>query len=170
MIQLGSCKTSLFASCYAPERNTTNFLPCRGCVSIDISSLPTVTSPVVDHPYPNNLSVTSPDVGNLALRNSSVSDPLPVKDAPTSSPIPSDPLPVDVIIGQSDTDMEFETPLSPIPIPANQPVAMEVVDALPSASRKSVEQGQKTGSRPSLADILKVHEEFRKDKAPKKAT
>ncbi|CCI46830.1 unnamed protein product [Albugo candida] len=139
-------------------------------VSIDISSLPTVTSPDADHPYPNNLSLTSPDVGNLSPRNSSVSDPLPVKDAPTSSPILSNPLPADVVIGQSEADMEIETPLSPNPIPANQPVAMEVDDALPSAPRKPVEQGKKTGNRPSLADILKGHEEIRKDKAAKKAT
>ncbi|CCI11676.1 unnamed protein product [Albugo candida] len=139
-------------------------------VSIDISSLPTVTSPDADHPYPNNLSVTSPDVGNLSLRNSSVIDPLPVKDAPTSSPIPSNPLPADVVIGQSEADMEIETPLSPNPIPANQPVAIEVDDALPSAPRSPVEQGKKTGNRPSLADILKGHEEIRKDKAAQKAT
>ncbi|KAL0583388.1 hypothetical protein ABG067_006623 [Albugo candida] len=139
-------------------------------VSIDISSLPTVTSPGADHPYPNNLSVSSPDVGNLSHRNSSVSDSLPVNDTPTSSPIPSNPLPADVVIGQSEADVEIETPLSPNPIPANQPVAMEVDDALPSAPRRPVEQGKKTGKWPCLADILKSHEEIHKDKAAKKAT
>nr|CCA23002.1 AlNc14C176G8114 [Albugo laibachii Nc14] len=66
--------------------------------------------------------------------------------------------------------MEIETPLSPVLISSNQPAAMEVDDIIASPPPNPVEQAPVIGPRPTLADILKVHEVIRKDKALKKAT
>ncbi|KAL0591439.1 hypothetical protein ABG067_001471, partial [Albugo candida] len=64
--------------------------------------------------------------------------------------------------------MEIDTPLSPTPISANQPVAMEVDDKSASSASKPVKTASETDHRPSLAEILNGQEEVRKDKAVKK--
>ena len=123
-------------------------------VTIDISSLPIVTSP---------------DVGSTSPCNVSVTDTLPAESTATRTPLPSDSTASAEVIGQSETEMEIETPLSPTPISANQPVPMEVDDNTASSASKPVRTTSETDHRPSLAEILKGQEEVRKDKAIKKA-
>ncbi|CCI50852.1 unnamed protein product [Albugo candida] len=123
-------------------------------VTIDISSLPIVTSP---------------DVSSTSTCNVSVTDTLPAESTAIRTPLPSDSTTSAGVIGQSETEMEIETPLSPTPISANQPVPMEVDDNTASSASKPVETACETDHRPSLAEILKGQEEARKDKAVKKA-
>nr|CCA19881.1 AlNc14C81G5291 [Albugo laibachii Nc14] len=65
--------------------------------------------------------------------------------------------------------MEIETPLSPTSIPATQAVAMEIDASGASSPPKPINNSGETAPRPTLADVLKGHEEIRKDKARKKA-
>ena len=123
-------------------------------VTIDISSSPIVTSS---------------DVSTTSASTVSVIATLPSESAAASKPIPSVSTPSPEVIGQSGTEMEIETPLSPTPISANEPVAMEVDDNSTSSTSKPVQEASGTDPRPSLAEILKGQEEIRKDKAAKKA-
>nr|CCA18141.1 AlNc14C46G3696 [Albugo laibachii Nc14] len=75
-----------------------------------------------------------------------------------------------VIIDQSDANREIGTPISPVAISANQPDAMELATPQPGAATSTlVHAATEPSPRPTLDDILKGHEEIRKDKASKKA-
>nr|CCA19889.1 AlNc14C81G5299 [Albugo laibachii Nc14] len=144
-------------------------------VTIDISSLPVVTS----------FDTASSSPANLPGAPTSTAD-----DGHHCPPIPTPSATSTVVIDQSDADMEIGTPISPVAISANQPDAMGVdspttsppstpvdevsqpVQATPqpgAATSTPVHAATEPSSRPTLADILKGHEEIRKYKAFKKA-